>query len=637
MNFTSRLPPGRRCIARHLLNFGLALLCLPVFALLAANSSAQTPAGSAASESRASGAITGRVIGEDGTPLSQVRIVAFRTGVSTNSSANATSDGEGKFTLNNLPFGSYFFNAFAPGYTLEFDQTSDPATRSYYRIGDSVTLRMIKGGVITGTVTGADGDPVVGLPVVPLRVRGADGHTVREPGSGRPRPTDDRGIYRIYGLRPGSYLVRAGGRSPFGQPTAYDADTPTYHPSATRDTASEVTVQAGQETTGIDIRYRGELGRVVSGAVSGALPSDLFISGTVSVSLKHVSASAPEAFAYLQPGTLNHNFSFDAVADGEYDIAARTISAREDVLAVALPRRINVRGADITGISLTLVPLASVSGQVNFELAKSPETGKPACQSAPVLRPEELIVFTRRVDPNPAVAQVLPPFPATNESAPDGKGYFRVRNLQAGRYQLLVRLPAEDFYLRALTFAHATARTTTATPAAPPGNKPVPTPPARTASALTVAAQSGFTLRAGERLTGLTVHIAPGASSLRGRIVAPTDEITAATAAPLNAQLLRAHLVPAEHEHFEDVLRYAETSIGADGTFAFVNLAPGRYRLIARPAAPVDKQADNLSRPLAWDADARARLRREAESANVALTLAPCQHIGHYLLPHPAK
>jgi hypothetical protein len=148
--------------------------------------------------------------------------------------------------------------------------------------------------------------------------------------------------------------------------------------------------------------------------------------------------------------------------------------------------------------------------------------------------------------------------------------------------------------------------------------------------------QSGFTLRAGERLTGLTVHIAPGASSLRGRIVAPTTANTAG-AAPLNAQLLRAHLVPAEREHFEDVLRYAETSIGADGTFAFVNLAPGRYQLVARPAAPVDKQADNISRPLAWDADMRARLRREAESANVALDLAPCQHIGDYLLPYPAK
>jgi len=621
-------------MARQRLNFGLALLCLPAFALLAANSFAQTPAGGAASESRAGGAITGRVIGEDGEPLSQVRIIAFRTGVTTAPSANATSDGEGRFTLNNLPLGSYFFNVFAPGYTLEFDQTSDPATRSYYRIGDSVTLRMIKGGVITGTVTGADGDPVVGLPIVPLRVRGADGRIVREPGSGRPRLTDDRGIYRIYGLRSGSYLVRAGGRGSFGQSAAYDSDAPTYHPSATRDTASEVTVQAGQETTGIDIRYRGELGRVVSGAVSGALPSDLFVSGTVVISLKHVSASAPEAFVNLQPGTLNHNFSFDAVADGEYDIAARTISAREDVLAVAHPRRINVRGADISGISLTLVPLASVSGQVNFAPAKSLEAGKPACQSAPVLRPEELIVFTRRVDPYPAVDQVFPPFPATNESAPDGKGDFRVRNLQAGRYQLLVRLPAADFYLRALTFTHATARTTT-TPAAP-GNKPVLTSPARTASALTATAQSGFTLQAGEPLTGLTVHIAPGASSLRGRIVAPTTETTAG-AAPLSAQLLHAHLVPAEREHFEDVLRYAETSIGADGMFAFVNLAPGRYRLIARPAAPVDKQADNLSRPLAWDADTRARLRREAESANVAIDLAPCQHIGDYLLPYPAK
>ncbi len=39
---------------------------------------------------------------------------------------------------------------------------------------------------------------------------------------------------------------------------------------ATRDTAAEVTVTSGGEASGIDIRYRGDQGHVVSGSVSGS-------------------------------------------------------------------------------------------------------------------------------------------------------------------------------------------------------------------------------------------------------------------------------------------------------------------------------------------------------------------------------
>ncbi|MGI9105972.1 MAG: carboxypeptidase regulatory-like domain-containing protein [Pyrinomonadaceae bacterium] len=636
MNIAPRLTLRRRFIVRRRrLKFCLALLTPLAFALLAANSPAQTRTEGATGERQKTGAITGRVVGEDGLPLPNVRVSTFKTGGAPNSAVNATSDGDGKFALSNLAFGSYLLNTFAPGYTPELEPTGDPATRTYYRAGDFVTLRMIKGGVITGTVTNANGDPVVGVPVVAVRVRHADGRVARETGSGRPRQTDDRGVYRSYGLRPGTYLVRAAGNSSFGPLTPYDTDAPTYYPSTTRDAASEIPVQAGQETTDIDIRYRGEPGHSVSGIISGALPSDVFVSGAVTISLKHVSASAPEVFAYVQPGTGNHSFSFSGIANGEYDITARTTSTSDDTSAAAPLHRINVRGADVSRVSLTLTPLASISGQVKFELAKSPE-GKVDCQSARAPRSTELIVFARRVEPSAAAEQALPFFTGAHDSAPDDKGDFRVRHLQAGRYQLLVRLPAEDFYVRAMTFAPAPAKTTS-TMAAAPGKKPAIKPPVRAtpAPAANVRAQNGLMLQAGERLTGLTIHLAPGASGLRGRIAPPTE--TAGGNAPLNAQLLRAHLVPAELEHSADVLRYAEMPVGADGTFTFANLAPGRYWLIARPGAPGTDTTGDPPRPRAWDTGTRAQLRRAAESANVAIDLVPCQHINDFLLPYPAK
>ena len=649
MNIARRLAHRIRHAARRRSYFNRAplrlLLSSLLFALLAVHSSAQTAAVNTATagESRTNGAITGRVVGEDGLSLPNVRVSTFRAGGVPGFGASTTSDGEGKFTLSNLAFGSYTINTYAPGYTPEIDPPGDPSARIYHRVGDSVTLRLIKGGVVTGAVTDANGDPVVGLPVIAMRVRHADGRAATEAGGGPPRRTDDRGVYRIYGLRPGAYIVRAGGAGSFGQPTAYDTDAPTYHPSTTRDGASEVSVQAGQEMTGVDIRYRGEAGHSISGTLSGSLPADPSPSDTVFISLKHVSASAPEAFAYVQWGAGNRSFSFDGVGDGDYDIVARTGTAGDSLsAATTAPRRVNVRGADVPGIELTLAPLASVSGQLRLDESK-PADGKRVCQPSREPRAGEVIVFARRDEAHNAAAPGFPFFTGANESAPDGKGEFQVRHLKAGRYRLDVRLPAGDFYLRAIAFA-APLLKPNATPtaaAAAPRKTPTAASPARTARTATATndpARDGLGLKAGESLTGLTIHIAPGAATLRGRVVAAAADGTANADAPSAARPLHAHLVPAEREQADNVLRYAETPVGADGSFAFANLAPGAYRLIARPAPVVGASTDAPPRPLAWDAAARAQLRSDADnSTHVAVALAPCQRLNDYLLRYETK
>src|SRR5205085_3752273 len=49
-------------------------------------------------------------------------------------------------------------------------------------------------------------------------------------------------------------------------------------------------------------------------------------------------------------------------------------------------------------------------------------------------------------------------------------------------------------------------------------------------------------------------------------------------------------------------------------------LAPGRYWIIARPVVE-DTSPERTPPPLAWDADARAKLRHDAEAANLALEI----------------
>jgi hypothetical protein len=111
---------------------------------------------------------------------------------------------------------------------------------------------------------------------------------------------------------------------------------------------------------------------------------------------------------------------------------------------------------------------------------------------------------------------------------------------------------------------------------------------------------------------------------LRGRIVAATE----GAALPAN---LKVYLVPQERERAEDVLRYGEATINSDGTFTLQNLAPGHYFIIARPV-PESDLSERTPRPLLWDAEARAKLRREAEAAKTTIELQPCQRATGYSL-----
>src|SRR5262249_18467902 len=144
----------------------------------------------------------------------------------------------------------------------------DTSDAGYHLPGDDVTIRVEKGGVITGRVTSVDGEPLVGLQVVARRV----GEAGRPPitfsnGLARTRLTDDRGIYRFWGLQPGVYVVSAR-PAPYLVTTAYDDDSPTYYPSSTLGSADRIELDGGQELTGIDITYRGYSGHAVSGTVT---------------------------------------------------------------------------------------------------------------------------------------------------------------------------------------------------------------------------------------------------------------------------------------------------------------------------------------------------------------------------------
>src|SRR5439155_25192777 len=142
----------------------------------------------------------------------------------------------GTFQSRPLEPGLYFVSPYAPGLIRD---APGPTTGPYFRPGDTVDFRMIKAGVITGSVKNLNGDGLVAIPVRAIRIRTQNGDPIPVVSSLREMMTDDRGMYRLYGLPAGTYIISAGGQSrPFGiTPSAYEAYVPTYAPSATRNTA----------------------------------------------------------------------------------------------------------------------------------------------------------------------------------------------------------------------------------------------------------------------------------------------------------------------------------------------------------------------------------------------------------------
>ena len=161
------------------------------------------------------GGITGRVLthGASPTPVRRARVTLnsddLRTGFTT------ATDDQGRFQFTDLPAGRFTLQAVKPGHL--------PASYGAVRPGrsgtsvsvaagqqiDGLLIRMARGGVIGGTVRDHLGEPMPGASVLVLRYAYAPltgERTLLRAGSST---TDDRGMYRIFELPPGEYVVQA--------------------------------------------------------------------------------------------------------------------------------------------------------------------------------------------------------------------------------------------------------------------------------------------------------------------------------------------------------------------------------------------------------------------------------------------
>lgn len=555
----------------------IVALALLFATLFSQNSSGQQKS---AQQPQANGFISGSVVDESGYPLDGA-VVHVRPLNSTALGRTVFTDADGKFVAHGLDNAVYKIWATSPAYVMR----QPVGGSTYHRVGDSVKLELVPGGVITGKVTTASGAPVIGIRVRALPFSRSNTTQFSE-STLRPveRLTDDRGVYRIYGLFPGTYVVSAGGSGvQWSTLNPYDAHAPTFAPSSTIDAASEIIVATGQESN-VDIRYRVDQGRIVTGVVRS-----VGVDGAT-VSLTPVNNNRLFAInnSYVNPDT--NSFVFYGVPDGEYEVMGhsgiRAAATLGPDIEISDTKRISVKGNDVTGLELVLQPMGVISGQMYLDsssLAECRGKRKPMLSETVV----DLVRHHNRAGVEEVSLRGLQDAPAL----PDEKGIFVFRNVRPGEYAFRPQFFAQHWYLRSIILTPPHSKTTRD------------------------AARYWTALKSGDHITDLRISLAEGAASLRGQVIFAEganlpDKVTV-------------YLIPSKQEEREDGLRFFAAEAEPDGAFLVSNVAPGSYWVIAIPASDALLTPGNISLPSS--SDLRKELRQAAAKVNFEVELKPCK------------
>ncbi|HEY0171806.1 MAG TPA: carboxypeptidase regulatory-like domain-containing protein [Pyrinomonadaceae bacterium] len=363
LRFRQGAPRGARAAAAGALLFAAALLF------------AHAPAALAQRDLPAS--VSGRVTdGERGVAGLTVTLLSTDPGQRFRTAARARTDGEGRFLIPNVPPGRYQITPAAPAYVVQGLTDNYPPGRPLTLLaGEEVKdfdFRVERGAVITGRVTDGDGNPVISEPVTVSQVE-PNGQQLPTRGGLdlRDQMTDDRGVYRVYGLPPGRYRVSVGHGGEeggvgmgFGRRRVFQR---TYYPGVTEQAQARVVeVKAGDETENVDISlgrplktYRAS-GRFVSAETGEPVPGVTYGYGTLNAGGRRIGS-----FGGGQTTNARGEFSTEGFAPGRYVIF--NTAGVESTEFYTEPAEFEVVDSDVAGITVRVRRGAGVSGVVQIE------------------------------------------------------------------------------------------------------------------------------------------------------------------------------------------------------------------------------------------------------------------------------
>src|SRR5688572_13472944 len=297
-------------------------------------------------------------------------------------SARAKSDANGRYRLTGLPAGQYQITAIAPALAPEQAGLSGSMSRIGKNLvlapgeeADDVDIKLVQGGVITGRVTDADGKPVI-EERINLQIVDQAGNVNNQaniPLNYQMSQTDDRGIYRIYGLSAGRYRVSVGtteGGFMTSRNRTYYALT-FYGNTSDAAKASVVELQDGTEATNIDIR----VGRAANTFVASGRVVDAENGQPIpNLRLSYGPAKVNQPFyAYYtgSPASARGEFRLEGLEPGRYGVSVA--GSFESSAHYADTIFFEIIDSDVTNLEVKATRGQTLSGVVVFEGSRAKE------------------------------------------------------------------------------------------------------------------------------------------------------------------------------------------------------------------------------------------------------------------------
>jgi hypothetical protein len=550
------------------------------------------------------GSISGAVtVADSGQAARKVRVTL--SGSELRGARSLTTDDQGRFSFVSLPAGRFMLSASKPGYVnVSYGQRTPGPGRpgTAIQLADNqrleVQLQIPRGGVITGTVLDEHGEAIPGTPVRVMRYTTQSGERrLQQAGSGS---TDDRGIYRVYGLQPGEYIVAATPRNTGSaamadqlraqveqmrvaaaagaargaaaqilerveamqaqvpaQDEAVSGYAPVYYPGTTAPaSAAAVSVGIGQERPGVDF----QLQLVPIARVEGVVVTTTGQAAqNIQVSLVNIGYDVPGIGSATARPDRDGRFRIPNVAPGQYLLVARGTmggpAGREmrEAMTALEERRVAVagrgagRGQVPDAVRLWAMTDVSVDGRNvdNLVLTLQPGmtvSGRVAFDGATAQPPADLSRL--RVSLSPFAPTAATRLLATAvQGRVDASGKFTIAGVSPGRYRL-------------------------------------------TGSGAGPGWTVGSSVVSGQDTLDVPLEVKPN-QSVSNAVLTFTDRQTEVTGTLVDAKGQPAPdytiiIYPAEREYWTPQSRRVQSARPAtDGRFIFRNLPAGEYRVAA--------------------------------------------------------
>jgi len=543
----------------RVLPFLILLLSYPVICL------AQTPARDK------SASISGRVtIGGKGAAGITVVAAVNRSAFDVKTVAKTTTDDDGNYRLRGLTAGHFAILPVAKAFVADGGGPYiPPEQRVNVAEGESITkidFALVRGGVITGRIADAEGNPLIGerVNVVlkdPL-------NTTRRPITpfveGLRNQTDDRGIYRIYGLGPGNYTVSVGQETSGGSGNFMgmggSKHVQTFYPGVQEESkATIVEVKEGAEVTGIDITPgKSAEGFSVSGRAIDAESGQPVASVFIGYSSNTDANQGTSETNFGGRTDANGNFRLEGLQPGRY--AAFTIGFEENNNSYSDRAPFDISDGNVTGIEIKVRRGGILDGAAVVENSTDPAAS--------------------------ALLQKVQLYAAVTATAATSPSYSRGQINPDGTFHLVGLAPGKVWL----------------------GIQPFPAPPKGLTLMRTelngLDQREGIELAAGAHVSGVRLVFAYGTETIRGEVKIEGGVLPEGTTLQLSLRSRDGVEFGGESPRFNPI------EVDARGQFVSENIPPGAYELSLRGIPKDHRQAPafepvNRTVTVANGADAR--------------------------------